>query len=184
MYSIYFANTLNNWSLNASFKIERNTLTSAKENSFSSPPSWISLLSASMKIIMFCQLRSVELNSCTLGCKIHHNGYIEQGDTSWCWFKRMNNLPASHICLQSKVLQNLQPPLCQVFFWLCIFFNVDKHRIFNCTGDNRRGLFVTCNSLLFLSGIFFMCTMFDQLKLLILILLLIPEEDCSLQFLR
>jgi len=133
MYSIYFANTINNWSLNASFKIERNTLTSAKENSFSSPPSWISLLSASMKIIMFCQLQSFQLNSCTLGCKIHHNGYIEQGDTSWCWFKRMNNPPASHICLQSKVLQNLQPPLCQVFFWLCIFFNVDKHRIFNCT---------------------------------------------------
>jgi hypothetical protein len=28
-------NTINKWSLNASFKIERNTLTSAKENSFS-----------------------------------------------------------------------------------------------------------------------------------------------------
>lgn len=37
--------------------------------------------SASMKIIMFCQLGSVQFNSCTLGCKIHHNGYIEQGDT-------------------------------------------------------------------------------------------------------
>jgi hypothetical protein len=35
MYSVYFANTINNWSLDASFKIERNTLTSAKENSFS-----------------------------------------------------------------------------------------------------------------------------------------------------
>jgi hypothetical protein len=81
-------------------------------------------LSASMKIIMFCQLWSIQLNNCTLGCKIHHNGYIEQGDTLWCWFKRMNNPPTSHICLQSQVLQNLQPPLCQVLFWLCIFFNV------------------------------------------------------------